>query len=513
MKNPLIILILGILTTMSCEAPRTPKDLAAEALIPRPKSVTATGSSFLLQNGAIIALNGNEALGKAAEFLSKEITLLTGLETAVDNLAEKGSISLKVNSAISTNDEGYSLEVTEDNITLTGRTEAGVFRGIQTLIQLLPLNKESVEIASGIIEDEPRFEYRGAMLDVARHFFSVQDVKQFIDYLAYYKMNYLHLGLTNDQGWRIEIKSWPKLAQIGGSTEVGGGEGGYYTQEEYKDIVRYAAERHVTIVPEIDMPGHCHAALASYKELNCQPYAVDLSREMNPDGLYTGIEVGFSSFCTDSDLTYKFVTDVLTELAEMTPGPYLHIGGDETHATKDDDYKYFMNRVLDSVATLGKVVVGWDELAQADVNNQTVLQLWNSMEFGEMAVNKGSKLIMSPADRTYMDMQYDSTTQWGLHWAAYIEVNDGYQWDPAKLSENIDDEDILGIEAPLWSETIDNMDEIEYMTFPRLLGYAEIGWTTSQRDWDEYRIRLGQFSDRFEKREINYYQSATVDWR
>jgi len=360
------------------------------------------------------------------------------------------------------------------------------------------------------------------MLDVARHFFSVDDVKRYIDLLNIYKMNVLHLSLSNDQGWRIEIKSWPNLTAHGGSTEVGGGKGGFYTQEQYKDIVKYAQDRYVTIVPEIDMPGHTNAALASYPELNCNGKA---------PALYTGVEVGFSSLCTTSEVTYKFIDDVVRELSAITPGPYFHIGGDESHATKREHYIPFVARVRDIVKSHGKQVIGWEETAQINMNEKrpedivnvnanakasaasAIAQYWSNADHALEAVANGSKLVMSPATKMYLDMQYDSTTKLGLHWAAYIEVDSSYMWDPATRVKGITRENILGIEAPLWTETITNMDEIEYMVFPRIIGLAEIGWSPSTgRGWDEYKIRLAHHGPRMKALGIDYYASKQVPW-
>jgi len=342
------------------------------------------------------------------------------------------------------------------------------------------------------------------MLDVARHFFSVDDVRRYIDFLAYYKMNMLHLHLSDDQGWRIEIKSWPKLTEYGSSTQVGGGKGGFYTQEQYSAIVDYAKECYITIVPEIDMPGHTNAALASYPELNCDGKAKPL---------YTGTEVGFSTLCINKEITYKFIDDVIRELAAITPGPYINIGGDESHSTKVSDYIPFMERVQDIVAKYGKSSIGWDEIALSVMRSNTIAQHWSNAENADKAVRQGAKLLMSPANKAYIDMQYDKTTKLGLHWAAYIEVDAAYNWDPASLVPGIGKEHIVGVEAPLWAETLTNIDEIEYMVFPRLPGIAEIGWTpVPSRSWDEYKTRLGKHGERFEAMEIYYYRSPLVTW-
>ena len=314
----------------------------------------------------------------------------------------------------------------------------------------------------------------------------------------------MHLHLSDDQGWRIEIKSWPNLAIHGGSTQVGGGPGGYYTQEQYADIVQYAQERYITVIPEIDMPGHTNAALASYAELNCDGKATEL---------YTGTKVGFSTLCTDSEITYKFIDDVVRELAALTPGPYIHIGGDESHATKEEDYIPFINRVQEIVTAHGKQVIGWDEIALASLKAGSVAQHWANVENANKAVDQGAKILMSPARKAYLDMKYDKTTKLGLRWAGLIEVDTGYNWDPVTLIPGIGKESIIGIEAPLWSETVTNIDEIEYMVFPRLPGYAEIGWTSAaSRDWEEYKERLGKHGERFKAMDINFYPSTLVPW-
>ncbi|HEY3387986.1 MAG TPA: beta-N-acetylhexosaminidase, partial [Prolixibacteraceae bacterium] len=408
-------------------------------------------------------------------------------------------------------DEGYQLTIGKDMVSLTANKPAGLFNGVQTIRQLLPAKIEMTtvqkglwELPAGTIRDYPEYPFRGVMLDVARHFFQVNDVKRYIDLMAGYKMNVMHLHLADDQGWRIEIKKWPNLTTIGGSTQVGGDKGGFYTQEEYSDIVKYAAERYIMIIPEIDMPGHTNAALASYPELNCNDKATKL---------YTGTEVGFSTLCTDKAVTYQFIADVMGELAALTPGPYLHIGGDESHVTKLEDYIPFVNRVQEIVAKTGKKVIGWDEIALSTLKPNTFVQYWAKAYNAQRGVKQGAKVIMSPGANTYLDMQYDSTTKLGLHWAGYIEVDKGYSWDPATLVPGIAKENILGIEAPLWSETITNMKQIEYMVFPRLPGYAEIGWSApTGRSWDEYKVRLGQQEERFKALQIDFYPSKLVPW-
>ena len=504
------------LMLFSCTKP-IPKDLSKENLIPKPVSLTATGSSFeWTKNTQILVQTGNEELKQIANYLAELIEPSTGFKAKIKELKKPvGSrgIALVINpDKKDLGAEGYNLSIDSRKITLEAFQAAGIFRGVQTIRQLLPAKIEADKlqegpwlIASGTIHDAPQYGYRGAMLDVVRHFFSVKDVKQYIDYLAAYKMNVLHLHLTDDQGWRIEIKSWPKLTEIGGSTQVGGGEGGFYTQEEYKEIVKYAQDRFITIIPEIDMPGHTNAALASYAELNANGKATEL---------YTGTRVGFSTLATDKEITYKFIDDVIRELAALTPGEYIHIGGDESHVTNKKDYIKFVNKVQKIVQSHNKKMMGWADVAAATLDESSVAQFWQTKPKNALkAVKQNVKVLMSPATRAYLDMQYDSISPLGLHWAGYLEVDKAYNWTLECNVEGIAKEDIIGIEAPLWAETIETMDDIEYLVFPRLLGYAELGWSPDENNsWDEYKVRLGKQQERFEILNINYYQSKLVPW-
>lgn len=502
-----------LLSLVSCSQ-QEPTDLTKEAIIPKPVAVTADGSAFELTGRTVISVReGSDELSKTARYLAEKLNPATGFSPEIKTVPDEpsGGIFFALTNLPELGQEGYQLSVNKKLVSLTANTAEGIFRGIQTLRQLLPAKIEASTvqegpwiIPGGTIRDYPEYEYRGAMLDVARHFFSVEDVKHYIDLLAAYKMNVLHLHLTDDQGWRIEIKSWPELTTIGGSTQVGGGNGGFYTQEEYSGIVSYAAERYITIVPEVDMPGHTNAALASYAELNCDGKAREL---------YTGTDVGFSTLCTGKDITYQFIDDVVREIASLTPGPYFHIGGDESHVTKKEDYIPFIERVQKIVTAHDKTAIGWDEITLASLDSNTIAQYWASAENAKRAAAQNIKLIMSPGKKAYLDMQYDSLTPLGLHWAGYVEVDTGYNWDPALLEEGITRENILGIEAPLWTETVTNRADIEYLVMPRLPGYAEIGWTpVAQRNWDEYRERLAKHGQRFKIQNINFYPSKLVPW-
>ncbi len=476
---------LFLLVQISC-TPKAPTDLTKTAFIPKPVSVTATGKAFSVESSTTIYVESETE--QAGKYLSKRMNDITGYNLKIEKSDETptNGIFLTISEdSEELGNEGYDLSIENKLITITAKTPAGCINGIQTLLQTLPVSViagDDIIVPTGKIHDVPEYEYRGVMLDVARHFFNVEEVKQFIDFIAMYKMNYLHLHLSDDQGWRIEIKSWPKLTEIGGSLEVGGGKGGFYTQEQYKELVNYAQERNINIVPEIDMPGHTNAALASYPELNCDGKAREL---------YTGTEVGFSTLCTSKEITYKFIDDVVRELSEITPGPYIHIGGDESHVTPMKDYIPFVNRVQEIVVSHGKKVIGWDEIANATLVDSATVQYWADAENTGKGFEQGAKVLMSPAAQAYLDMKYDSTTTLGLHWAGYIEIEQGFNWDPTSMVPGLTRDKILGVEAALWSETVTNIDDIEYMIFPRLPGYAEIAWTApNSRNWDEYKVGL-----------------------
>jgi len=493
------------------------KESRMTQVIPTPVSVTPDrdGGEFRLTPATVIETDrGARSVG---EYLARVLRPSTGYRLPVDTdgRGDGNAISLRLaRVAPELGDEGYELRADRRGVEIKARTSAGLFAGVQTLRQLLPASVESRErqrgpwaVPAGRVVDHPRFAYRSAMLDVARHFFSPDEVKRYIDQIALYKINRLHLHLSDDQGWRIEIESWPNLTAHGGSTEVGGGPGGFYTKDQFRDLVAYAAQRHIEVVPEIDMPGHTNAALSSYAELNCDGVAPPL---------YTGIEVGFSSLCIDKEITYRFVEDVLTELAELTPGEYLHIGGDEAHATTEPDYVKFFQRVLPIAESLGKKVTGWHEFLKATPATSALPQFWgttNSNALVRDAAARGNKILLSPANKTYLDMKYDENTPLGLSWAGYIEVDEAYGWNPGDYLQGVPESAVLGVEAPLWAETLENSDHIEFMAFPRLPAVAELAWSPwATHDWESFRTRLAAQAPRWEQLGIDFYRSPQIDW-
>ena len=484
------------------------------ALIPLPASVSMTqGEPFPITKDTVIEVTPKEPqLRRVAEMVADLLWPALEARLAIRDAGPNpaaGTIRLEVEPASARPEEGYDLAVARDGIRIAGRTPAGVFYGVQTLRQLMPWSVElrgprpfAVAVPAARISDAPRFGWRGAMLDVARHFFGPAEVKRYIDLIALYKINRLHLHLSDDQGWRIEIAKWPKLTRIGGSIEVKGGPGGFYTKKDYADIVAYARDRFITVVPEIEMPSHCNAALASYPELNCDGKA---------PALYTGIDVGFSNFCFEKPITFRFLDDVLRELAAMTPGPWLHVAGDEVKKMTPEQYAAFMERAQAIVVKHGKIPVGWDEMIHSKLQPATVVQYWRPD--ASMAPPPGTKLILSPANRFYLDMKYDDSTVLGLDWAGKVDVEVPYLWDPAKHL-SVDESQILGVEAPIWSETPANMDDVEFLLFPRLPAAAEVAWTAqAARDWNDFRARLGAQAPRWSALGINAYWSPKIEWK
>ena len=489
----------------------------AHAIVPIPVSVQMTPADTFTVDSTTVVVVASGA-GADAERVAGYLAYLLGgplgppaRTLSPDEAPPPNAVHLSLDrSKTSAGPEGYELLVARDRVTLSAMSPNGLFYGMQTIRQLLPWSIEHrgalnrrLKIPGVHITDSPRFAWRGAMLDVSRHFIDAEAVKRYIDLLALYKLNRLHLHLADDQGWRIEITSRPNLAAIGGSTQVGGGPGGYYTKAQFADIVAYATSRFITVVPEIDMPGHTNAALASYPELNCDGVAPPL---------YTGIRVGFSTLCVTKEETYAFVNDVVREIAAMVPTPYFHMGGDEVEKLTHDQYLRFVERVQGIITANGKQMIGWGETAPANLTPGTIVQHWKR-DSSAMHVARGGKVILSPGPKTYLDMKYDSTTVLGLRWAGLIEVRDAYDWDPATLLPGIPESGLLGVEAPLWAETLVKLEDYEYMAFPRLLAVGELGWSPQRvRRWDTFRLRLAEQGPRLSALGVNYYRSPQVPW-
>lgn len=525
----------------SAPSPGTPEAPLPHALLPVPAEVDlAWADTFHLTDQTRITHEQDNA---GAEHAARTLARLIGntVETTPVVAAAAfmspgdihfGSVEQVEQVTPGTLDESYSLSVSPDGVQVRAPSPAGHYYAAQTLRQLLPPLVEysaayphPLYLPTGTVRDRPRYAWRGLMLDVARHYLPPRDIQRFIDLMALHKLNRLHLHLADDQGWRIEIPEWPALTEIGGSTEVGGGEGGFYTADDYRGLVRYAEERFITIVPEIDVPGHTNAALASYPELNCDGAAPDL---------YTGTDVGFSVLCVDKDITYRFLDDVIGEISRLTTGAWFHVGGDEVKLLSEADYVAFIERVQGLVESHGKAMIGWDEIASASLSATSTVQLWRPLwpsggsdtleaEQSEAAaalaaglgraLEAGAKVILSPADRIYLDMKYSTSTPVGLTWAAVVDVRSSYDWRVAEVFGSVPEASILGVEAPLWSETVGTREEFEYLAFPRLASVAEIGWSpAAARSWEEFRLRLGAQSPRWTALGVNFNRTPDVPW-
>ena len=502
-------------TATTTTRPATPAPVfTGPRVVPAPASLVAgTGAPFEVTRATVVVVTNDPEVRAIGEMLAALIRPPTGFPVSVvgDSALPVSAIRLALADRAALGEEGYELAVTSAGVRLTAHRPAGLFRGIQTIRQLLPAEIESEmgmsrstwTIPAVTIADQPRFAWRGAMLDVARHFFPVSDVKQYIDLLAMYKLNVLHLHLSDDQGWRIEIKSRPPLALIGGQTQVGGGPGGFYTQQDYQEIVRYARERYITIVPEIDMPGHTNAALTAFPALSCSS---------RPSALYTETEVGWSTFCVDKEETYALIDDIVREISAITPGPYFHVGGDEVEVLTHEQYARFIERVQTIVHKYGKKMVGWEEITKARLAPTSIAQQWKS-DSATAALKYGSKLILSPAKKVYIDMKYTPRTELGLTWAAITEVRDAYDWDPASYMVGVGETDIIGVEAPMWTETLRNITAVQYLAVPRLPAIAEVAWSPQRiRQWEDFRARISAHPARWNFLGINYYRSPQLIW-
>jgi hexosaminidase len=491
---------------------------APPRIIPAPVSLkTLAGVSFVLTPGTRILVRTQSRPTRAvATGLAVILRRSTGYALPVVRKgSSRGAVSLELSGPAKLGQEGYRLDVTQAGVRLRARTPQGLFRGVQTLRQLLPAAVESDRIQTGTweipgagIADYPRYSWRGVLLDVADRFFTVGEVERYIDLLSLYKVNVLHLHLSDDSGWRIFIDSWPLLATVGGSTELGGGPGGYYTKRDYAEIVRYAAARYMTIVPEIDGPAHTGAALASYPELNCDGVASPIEADPGPDFS--------SSLCVGKSITYRFLGDVVREVAALTPGPYFHVGGDEARSTKPEDYSYFIGRAERIVKAQGKKMVGWvPGIEAARPSSAAIAQYWGTERRAgqaRQAAARGLKLVMSPANKTFLDQKYDSTTI-GVTWAGYVDVRDCFDWDPATLVEGVKGASVLGVEASVWTGPIENLAELELMTFPRLPAIAEVGWSRAAgRSWADFSLRLAAQAARWQVMSVSYYRSTQVPW-
>ena len=487
-------------------------------VIPLPQEVTLTQKGAFVLTGAtpIVYPEGDEQLKNDAQFLSDYIADVTALRLTTTSAKVKNAITLRLNKKVQSK-EGYVITVDKKGVVIEGATAAGVFYGVQTLRKSIPVDKSLTEVTlpAVMLKDAPRFGYRGVMLDCARHYFPVKFVKQFIDLIAMHNMNVFHWHLTDDQGWRIEVKKYPDLAKIGSvreKTVLGHNSdvfddtpyGGYYTQEEAREIVKYAADRFITVIPEIDMPGHMIAALAAYPDMGCTggPYKVSPIWGIMPDVL-----------CLGNEKTYQFCEDVLSEMMDIFPSEYIHLGGDETpnvrwkecpkckalmakeNLTPGKLQGYFTNRIEKFVNSKGRRIIGWDEILDGDINQSATIMSWRGTAPGARGAKMGHDVIMSPSSHVYFD--YYQTRQGESQWeeplliGGNLPIERTYSLEP--VPEGADAETarhIIGVQGNLWTEYIAGPSLAEYQVLPRMGALSEVQWRPQgQKDFENYKVR------------------------
>jgi len=497
----------------------------ASGVVPKPAKHDKSEGSFELSSKTVIF--ASEEVLTEAKLLAAALARATGFSLKVKPLAGASSdnaIVLKMEKAREVlGKEGYRLDVSPKRIEVSSSAAAGVFYGTQTLLQLLPpqiFSKEKVNgikwlIACGEIEDKPRYHWRGSLLDCCRHFYTVDFVKKYIDLLAMHKMNVLHWHLTEDQGWRIEIKKYPKLTEVGAWRETpdGGKYGGFYTQKEIREVVKYAAERHVTVVPEIELPGHAVAAIASYPEYSCTggPFKVETQWGVFPD-----------VYCAGNDKTFAFLEDVLTEVMALFPSKYIHIGGDECPKDRwktcpkcqarikaeglKDEYElqsYFVRRIEAFLNRNGKTLIGWDEILEGGLAPNAVVQSWRGVDGGIAAAKDGHDVIMSPTSHCYLDYPYSS-----------ISTETAYSFEPTpSVLEGEKAKHVLGLEGNLWAERTPTYRDVERQVFPRLCALAEVAWSPKDlRDWTDFQSRLADNLVRLKLLDVAYYVDPMIGY-
>lgn len=550
--------------------------LSGDALIPSPtaRQITVDGVFCLdkhtdinYQDSALVSVAHQLATDLYAQtgwslIVKKEQSLGRNIQLSIDPhesfLPEAGQtygVSAKSSKGV---DERYLLQITPNKIRIVGATVEAVFRGCTTLRQLtgVALGQHSIELPTQIIQDAPRFAWRGLSLDVSRSFIEADEVKSVIDMMALYKFNVLHLHLTDNQGWRIEIKQYPKLTTVGGYVENKGRKGGYFTQEQYMDLVRYAAEKQITVVPELDLPGHTEAVFKSYPHfVNAAhlPFKFDMPGQ------------AMVSLDPDDEAAMQMVEVALTEIAALTPGRFIHIGSDETFGMQDDKYAAFVKKSRAIVRRLGKEIVGWQEMARAEVATGDVLQHWISFsrkqilarqsenrknddknssasnipkEVLEMlgatyqkapndlpqGIARGAKILLSPGAFAYLDCPYEEEStdilqradrmRLGLSTYARQNLRDMYDWDPTTLYPAFDwRKDIAGVEATIFGETIETFLDMQFLLLPRLTGIAEKGWNADRSaSWEDYRQCLANQAPLWELAGWNFFKSSLIDW-
>jgi hexosaminidase len=540
MKKILLVSLLFVPVKVFCQT--------KVMIIPQPVSMEMHSGTFNFSKATTVIASKSDI--HEANMLNVYLKKLYGFTLPVKNkisATPKGS-SIVFKLLTPGKKDEYNLDVNANQITISSASNEGLFYGMQTLLQLLPATKEnfstSVSIPELTIKDYPRFQYRGMHLDVGRHFFDVDFIKKYLDYMAYYKYNTFHWHLTEDQGWRIEIKRYPRLTSVGAyrnGTIIGhypgiGNDsmhyGGYYTQDQIKEIVKYAQERFITIIPEIEMPGHASAAIAAYPQLSCFP---DQSTEIKDNTPWVGSRTGkqvqqtwgvFPDVFCPSEYTFKFIENVLDEVMALFPSTYIHIGGDESPKTywkksafcqqlikeknlKDENelQSYFIQRIEKYLNSKGRSIIGWDEILEGGLAPKATVMSWRGEQGGIAAAQQNHNVIMTPGKYVYFDhaqtKNADSVTIGG-----YLPLDTVYDYHPIP-SELNDSEShfVLGAQANVWTEYMSNPQKVEYMIFPRMSALSEVLWSPKdKRNLEEFKEELPEMYKRYELWGANYFR-------
>ncbi len=521
------------------------------SIIPKPVEMHKGTGHFNLPKNIVIHSTAAPELAQTLIFIKERLTIPTGFHISTSGSPENASVKLLINSVVDTKlgSEGYHLSVTSSHIIIKANQPAGLFYGVQTMLQLLPKEIESKTLVKNVhwvipsieIIDYPKLGWRGLMFDVARHFFTKDEVKKYIMAMARYKYNVLHLHLTDDEGWRIEIKGFPKLTEVGAWNVKRVGEfgdfippkadeardyGGFYTQDDIRELVKFAKDHFINILPEVDVPGHSLAAIASYPELSCTPEAIkykvrsgekimDWSRGAPPIALLD------NTLCPANELVYSFMDTVITQLAELFPFEYIHLGGDEAPINfwqKNEQIKalmlregikdikqvqgYFTGRVEQIVESKGKKMMAWDEVLEGGVSLSTAVMSWRGMKYGIEAAQNQHQVVMSPTTFAYLDyMQSDEISEPRVY--ASLRLSKSYEFEPVPVG--VDPQYIKGGQANLWTEQVYNIRQAEYMTWPRGMAIAESVWSPNQqKDWPDFFSRVEQHFGRLDISETKY---------
>jgi hexosaminidase len=514
-------------------------------VIPVPVSVKAGTGCFELAPSSAITYSGGDAANENALVFAGILQKATGYAIPVVQ-GNNGSIQFVIDNSKQWKPEEYKIKVTKENISVSSGTSAGLFMGIQTLRQLFPKEIESATPVAGavkwqapcvVIKDYPRFQWRGMMLDVSRHYFDVEFIKKYIDLLAMNKMNVFHWHLVDDQGWRIEIKKYPKLTTVGawrvnketlpwrGRERQQPGEvadfGGFYTQEQIKDVVAYASKRHITVVPEIEMPAHVSSALAAYPQYSCTggPFTV-------PTG---GVWPITDIYCAGKDSTFTFIEDILTEVMQLFPSEYIHIGGDEANkkewkkcpycqarikaeGLKDEEalQGYFTRRIETFLTAHGRKMIGWDEIMQGGISDNAAVMSWRGFDSGIKAAKSGHKVVMSPTSFCYFDYYQGDPATEPIAFGGYVPVKKVYSFEPAPAALSASEaKNIMGAQGNLWTEMVPVSSHVEYMVMTRMTALSEVLWSPKKaRNWNDFYERLQLRKQRFDIMGVNYAKGS-----